>query len=218
MGIISKTAKRIFYTKKEKRHELVGPPKLWKMKQEFQINFLKSKGLSKEHNLLDIGCGTLRGGIPLIDYLDNGNYTGIDIRSEAIKEAFKELKEEGLENKNPIVKQFDSFQELKLENQYIYMFAFSVLIHMEDSICKSCIQFASENLKEDGVFFANVNYGERKDGNWQGYPIAFRSFKFYQELATVFQLKVEEIGTLLELGHDSGSELGDSQVMLKFYK
>ena len=31
-----------FQTPQEKRHALVGPAKLWKMKQDFQINFLKS--------------------------------------------------------------------------------------------------------------------------------------------------------------------------------
>jgi hypothetical protein len=32
-----------------------------------------------------------RGGIPVIEYLDEGNYTGIDVREIAIDEARKEL-------------------------------------------------------------------------------------------------------------------------------
>lgn len=78
-------------TSAERRHHLVGSPKLWKMKQDFQINFLKSQGLKEKDQLLDIGCGTLRGGIPIIKYLDSGNYCGIEVRDQIITEAKKEL-------------------------------------------------------------------------------------------------------------------------------
>ena len=40
-----------FQTPQEKRHALVGPAKLWKMKQDFQINFLKSKGLQAQSKI-----------------------------------------------------------------------------------------------------------------------------------------------------------------------
>ena len=216
MGIISKTIKPLFYSRKEKRHELVGPPKLWKMKQQFQIDFLKKMGLTPTHAFLDIGCGTLRGGIPLIDYLDEGNYTGIDVREENIKEALNELKEEGLGNKKPTILSFDSFVDLHLHQKFDVMFAFSVLIHMADHISASCLEFVAKNLASDGVFYANVNFGEREDGVWRGFPIVFRTLDFYQKMAAENGMKIDVLGTLEELGHHSGSALGDSQVMLKF--
>jgi hypothetical protein len=37
--------------------------------------------------LVDLGCGTLRGGIPIIEYLDADSYIGVDVREEAIEEA-----------------------------------------------------------------------------------------------------------------------------------
>lgn len=216
MGIISKTIKPLFYSKKEKRHELVGPPKLWKMKQEFQIAFLKDMGLNPNQTLLDIGCGTLRGGIPIIEYLDESSYFGIDVREENIQEGLKELQDEGLENKKPTVRSFDTFPDLELGQKFNVMFAFSVLIHMADDISAACLKFVSENLDENGVFYANVNFGDREDGIWRGFPIVFRSMEFYSNMAKQNGLKIESIGTLKELGHLSGSELGDSQVMLKF--
>ena len=49
---------------KEKRHFLVGPPDKWKEAREIQIKFLKENGLKSKYYLLDLGCGTLRGGMP----------------------------------------------------------------------------------------------------------------------------------------------------------
>ena len=56
-------------------------------------------GLAPEHYLLDIGCGTLRGGIPLIAYLLNGHYFGIEMRADILDEGRTELAEAGLVGK-----------------------------------------------------------------------------------------------------------------------
>jgi hypothetical protein len=43
-----------------------------------QLEFLKGHGLRPEHKLLDVGCGCFRAGRYFIDYLDRGNYYGVD--------------------------------------------------------------------------------------------------------------------------------------------
>ena len=72
---IKKIITFLIKSRQERRHSLVGAGNLWKMKQQFQIDFLTEQGLSKSDLLLDIGCGTLRGGIPMISFLDAGNYS-----------------------------------------------------------------------------------------------------------------------------------------------
>ena len=88
-------------TAAERRHTMVGPATLWKMKRAFQIQFLKDRNLEPSHYLLDIGCGTLRGGIPIIEYLEGGHYYGIEFRQEVLDEGRKELAEAGLDAKKP---------------------------------------------------------------------------------------------------------------------
>ncbi|WP_452225894.1 class I SAM-dependent methyltransferase [Lacinutrix cladophorae] len=216
--ILKKIKKKFFKTnklsEKEKRHSLVGKSHLWKMKQQFQIDFLVKMGLKKQDTFLDIGCGTLRGGIPIIKYLNEAKYVGVDVRSEVIEEARKELKQEGVELKKPKLINFSNFSELNFDVKFDVIFAFAVLIHLSDNILEECMQFVSKNLSNKGVFYANVNVLKNEEGNWQGFPVVFRSLEFYNQVANKYGLKVEVISTLKELGHIT-KKLGDEQLMLK---
>jgi cyclopropane fatty-acyl-phospholipid synthase-like methyltransferase len=191
----------LFQSEKERRHALVGPAELWQEKRDFQLRFLTEKDLRPEHYLLDIGCGTLRGGIPLIDYLQAGHYYGIEVREEALAEGRKELTEEGLENKRPALLQFDEISQLKIDRKFDYMWAFSVFIHMSDDILANTLAFVSRQLAESGVLYANVNIGDRKQRHWQGFPTVTRPFEFYREAGEKHGLRIADIGSLMELGH-----------------
>ena len=203
---------------KERRHYLAGHPGLWEMKRAFQINFLTQQGLKPDHHFLDIGCGTLRGGIPIIAFLNEGRYIGIDVRSNVIKQAKKELTASGLEHKQPELIKFDDFNALELNVEFDIVFAFSVLIHLEDSIAEKCFQFVHKRLSASGTFWANANVIDHVDGRWQGFPVVFRSLEFYKNLAQKAGLNMKVVGSLKDLGHISNRELSDKQVMLEFKK
>ena len=59
---------------------------MWRKKRAFQIEFLIKNGLQPHHHIIDVGCGTLRGGIPIIDYLDPENYACLDVRATVLEE------------------------------------------------------------------------------------------------------------------------------------
>jgi cyclopropane fatty-acyl-phospholipid synthase-like methyltransferase len=216
--LIKKLKRRIgllTQTKKERRHTLVGPAHLWKMKRSFQIQFLKDMGLQHVHYLFDIGCGTLRGGIPLIDYLQVGHYFGLEVRSEVLDEGRKELKEAGLERKKPTLLVYPDISQLNLGRYFDYIWAFSVLIHMSDNILKDTFGFVNKHLSKEGFFYANVNIGKRKEHNWQGFPNVARTFDFYSDACTTNGLMISDLGPLRDLGHFSNVESQDNQRMLR---
>lgn len=219
LGALKHHIRYMMLTKKQRRHEMVGPARLWKMKRGFQIRFLKAMGLTPEHYLLDVGCGTLRGGIPLISYLNDGHYFGIEVREEALTEGLKELQEERLEGKEPTLLLCPDISQLVINREFDYIWAFSVLIHMSDDILDHTLDFVRKHLKDDGVFFANVNIGETHEGaKWQEFPGVWRTLEVYSHGCSNNGLSFTDIGPLKDYGHVSSVKTQDSQRMLKITK
>lgn len=198
------------------RHAAVGPAHLWELKRRFQFEFLTSHGLRPESRLLDVGCGTLRGGIPLIEYLRTGHYVGVEARADALAEARKELADAGLEHKRPLLIHAEDPAQVRLQERVDFAWAFSVLFHMQDETVDACLALVARELTGDGVFYANVGLGDRREqqGRWQGFPVISRTREFYTSLAAAHGLAVSDVGRLDTLGHPS--EAGGRSTMLRF--
>ena len=183
------------------RHGWVGPIRFTEEKRRFQIDFLKKQGLLPHHTVLDFGCGTLRGGLPMIAYLEPGNYCGVDVRPVVLEEARKELLESGLASKSPrLVDGAAASRELQ-GVRFDRIWAFNVLIHASDSVLRESMDFIAAHLKEAGVFFATVSIGKRLDTEWQGFPFVTRPLWLYEDEAARCRMKLGVIGTLDSFGY-----------------
>ena len=205
--------RRRFPSRKARRHELVGPAHFWKQKREFQIAFLTQQGLSTDDTLVDIGCGTLRGGVPIIDLLAAGHYAGVDIRAEIESEARAELAEHHLEQKAPTLVFGKPLPDIHLERRFDFAWAFAVFFHLTDEHLAECFAFVAEHLAPNGVFYANANVGEHEPDEWREFPVVWRKLDRYAEFAAAAGLATDDLGTLGSLGHDFVSP---GQRMLKF--
>ena len=136
---------------KQKRAALVGPlvedPNeallVWNERRNSQIQFLLSQGLKPDHYLLDIGCGVLRGGIPIIQYLDSKHYYGMEKCDERLEEAKRELAEEGLRWKVPHLT--TTYQTI--DEKFDFIWVFQVFIHLTDEILMETLSNISHLLK-----------------------------------------------------------------------
>lgn len=201
-----------------KRHALSGSLRHAAMKRRFQKDFLIRQGLKPDHYLLDLGCGSLRGGLPLLEYLNVHRYTGIDTRPEAIREAWSEVNENELGYKYPVLHCTEDLVDLRVPRVDV-VWAFSLLIHLEDEQLKTVLNFVARSIGSDGKCFANVNIGEAREGPpWQGFPVVWRPLKFYEDCAEsgAAGLYTTDLGTLISLGHSTGDWDQDHQHMLKF--
>ncbi len=183
------------------RHGMVGPADLWEMKRRFQIEFLKGVGLLPHHQFLDLGCGTLRGGIPLIEYLDVGHYTGIDVRPAVLEEGQRELEEAGLVGRAPRLLCCTDLREFEAGQRFDVIWAFAVLIHLSDSVLDGALEAVARHLEPAGTFYATVNIGTWPEGSWQGFPIVSRTMEFYRQAVARHGLTLEDLGSLHSLGH-----------------
>lgn len=187
--------------KRAVRHGMVGPADLWHMKRRFQIQFLRSIGLLPHHQFLDLGCGNLRGGIPLIEYLDVGHYTGIDVRSFVLEEGHRELEEAALVGRAPRLLCCEDLHDFEAGQCFDVIWAFQVLIHMSDSVLDGALAAVGRHLESSGNFYASVNIGKRPEGSWQGFPIVSRTMEFYQQAVANHGLMLDDLGSLNSLGH-----------------
>lgn len=196
---------------------LVGRPEAWMLKQQFQTSFLINHGLQPQHSLLDYGCGVLRGGIPLIRYLDVGNYVGLDVRAEALRAAQKAVRHERLTKKKPTLVRADDTDALSLGRCFDYVWSFSVFFHLTDEHVDACLRFVARHLAANGTLFANVALGEQQPGAWREFPVIWRTLENYTRRAHAVGLNVSPLGKLGQFGHHSPTDPEeDEQVMLAF--
>ena len=117
----------------------------WEEIGKLQFNYLVSEGLKPKDIFLDIACGSLRAGIHFINYLNKGNYLGIDKEKELIDLGIeKELGKEVSLSKSPEFVVSDKFEFNKFSKIPNYSIAQSLFTHLVEDDIKLCLK----NLKE----------------------------------------------------------------------
>jgi len=127
---------------------------MWEEVGQLQFNFLKENGLLPSHKLLDVGCGSLRGGVHYIKYLAPNNYYGLDINSSLIEAGNIEVETENLLDKNPTLLVNNKFEFFRFEQQFDFAIAQSVFTHLPINHILRCLNEINKVLKTGGVFFS----------------------------------------------------------------
>jgi SAM-dependent methyltransferase len=135
-------------------HKAVGGE--WERLGRLQFDFLVAEGLAPYHRLLDIGCGTLRGGRHFIRHLEAGNYTGTDISPAALAYAARLVEAEGLVGKRPRLllsstRRLD-FAELVGES-FDFLLAQSVFTHLPPEPIEACFRHLRRVMHRRSVFY-----------------------------------------------------------------
>ncbi len=149
-----------------------------------QFSHLCEYGLKPHHKLLDIGCGTLRGGRHFIRYLNAENYFGFDISPKAIEYANHLVEEEDLTKKRPKLRaivedplQFEQFDSLKFD----FLLAQSVFTHLPQDMIEECFAHIGNLMHiKSCFFFTYKNSEQHMQVNANGFRHPFR---FFRELA-----------------------------------
>ncbi len=186
----------------------MGVGDLWDEIGLLQFNFLLREGLKPHHKLLDVGCGSLRGGVHFIKYLSSGNYFGMD-KEEWLLDAAREVEipRYHLEDKTVSLICRDDFNFSIFSSRFDYALAQSVFTHLPPDLILNCLVNIQKVLKEDGKFYAT--FFEDREGRHARGPLAHNPggittypdkdpyhypFEVFVDLAEKAGLKVEYLG------------------------
>jgi len=135
--------------------ELVGG--LWDEMGELQMEFMRSRGLLPQHRLVDIGCGSLRGGVHFVRYLDPGNYYGLDHNQSLLDAGHGiELAAAGLQDRVPASHLFcnPDFLLPVQDGFFDAGIAQSVFTHMTFNSIRRCLESVAPKFRQGAVLYA----------------------------------------------------------------
>jgi SAM-dependent methyltransferase len=130
---------------------------LWDEIGRLQFEFLVRHGLESTDNLLDVGCGCLRGGVRFVRYLQRGRYYGIDWDQSLLDAGLDvELERAGLSGRLPPrhLKCTDTFDVASFGVTFDIALAQSLFSHLPAERAASCLAAVAQVVRPRGRFFA----------------------------------------------------------------
>lgn len=130
---------------------------MWEEIGQLQFEFLRQNGLEPGSRLIDVGCGSLRGGVHFVSYLNAGNYFGLDANLSFLDAGYeKELGPLGLQPRLPRANlvcngdfEFDAFP-----GNFDFALALSLFTHLPLNHLRLCLKRLAPKMRVGGRFFA----------------------------------------------------------------
>lgn len=156
--------------------------KEWRKAGRIQFNYLRKHGLEPDWRMLEIGCGNLRAGWRFIEYLEPGNYYGIDISENVLAAARETLQREGVEDRRPqlMIVSDMKFAELPAHH-FDVVHAHSVFSHSPLPVIEEAFRHLPRILRPAGFFDFTFNRTSDRERN-------FLHEDFYYRTATLIEL------------------------------
>ena len=186
---------------------------MWEEIGRLQFDFLVEQGLKPNHYLLDIGCGSLRGGVHFVPYLKRRRYFGVDRGPRLLEAGRKEL---GRTSKQPTLVQMEDFSFETLRQGFDYLLAQSVFTHLSLNAIRRCLVNAERVMNPGARFYATFfeHTGTARDltpRRWPGGTETFPDRDPYHYDLSAFEWAVRDLSLELhyigEWGHPRGQRM-----------
>jgi len=185
----------------------VGPKENYGLIGAKQFCILVNEGLREQHYLLDIGCGSIRGGKFFISYLQEGHYFGLEPNSDLVNDGItKELTEYYVLVQKKAHFWFDgSFSLLSFPNKplvFDFILAQSIFSHTSRAQTEKCVRQARLLMNKGSKFLGtwfNGPHNWEKEG-WKPGSVVTRPQTYLAKVAEDNGLSF----TRLQYKHPSG--------------
>ncbi len=141
----------------------VGSPthEAWLFAGQMQFDYLRAHGLERGMRMLEIGCGNLRAGRLFIDFLDEGDYWGIDISPDILFAALDTISAFELQAKCPRVAVVRDLRFGWLPTgAFDVVHAHSVFSHSAPEVVAQCLAHVGRIMAPNGFFDFTVHLTE----------------------------------------------------------
>jgi SAM-dependent methyltransferase len=139
----------------------VGPPDYYDRIGALQFAVLILLGMREHHTMLDIGCGSLRGGRLSIMYLNRGNYFGLEPERWVLEEGVvHELSDGLLALKKPTFSHTEDFSTKEFGVDFDYALASGMFMHAAPAQIMQCFDAVADALAPEGMFIGAFIEGE----------------------------------------------------------
>ena len=133
---------------------------------ELQLELLKREGCKPDSKVLEIGCGNLHAGMPLIKYLMKGCYVGVDPNKWLRRQTMKAPRVRELVNeKHARFLSVDDFDASRLGIKFDFVLSHSILSHAAHWQLEQYLGNAAKVLAPAGRILASIILAE---GNVHG--------------------------------------------------
>ena len=134
-----------------------------------QLIFLLMNGLRPDSQVLDLGCGVLRGGYWLIHFLDAGGYHGIEPHAERLEIGTTVILEsETLRLKEPLFDSNATFDTDAFGKKFDFFLAYSIWTHAPKHQIEVMLDGFVRNSRDDAAFLASILPARRKADDYTG--------------------------------------------------
>jgi cyclopropane fatty-acyl-phospholipid synthase-like methyltransferase len=138
---------------------------------QLQFELLQREGCRTVSKVLEVGCGCLHLGVPLIQYLDQGNYVGVDPNEWLRQEAMKSRRVRQLvTDKQARFLTVDDFDASASGVKFDLIFSHSVLSHCAHWQLDQFLRNVSKVLAPEGRILASIRLAEGNSYGSSGTP------------------------------------------------
>jgi SAM-dependent methyltransferase len=182
-----------FYAARMDRRVKMDPNWGLNLEKSFQLKYLESKGLNEKSKFLDFGCGAISAGRYFIQFLDKGNYTGVDVSKNVLEEANNRVDRFNLSGKEPILIHVPGGDISILNGEkFDYILAQSVFTHMPPDEIEKLLEQMKELMHDESEFYATFVVTDNPNGfeckilkDWYYSP------SYFKELASRVGVELE---------------------------
>ena len=165
--------------------------------------------------------------LPLIDYLDNNKYTGVDLSEVRIKLAIDYIKSANIKKKYKILLSLNkTLASLLGSNKFDFILLYSVINHNPKEEVYKILEELKRHLKPKGkIFFDYQEYGKDNPNNhfttFLGFTIEKSVKDFYlqthelKELLSKLNLKCTEVKEFKKFNDSIASKFYKKMVMVE---